>query len=164
MMRRRDIEARLALYDELTGILGAMKSFALVELRRLTKREAAEHRGMETLEEALKDMAPALPPTPKTMGDIWLLFGSSRGFCGSFNEDVHQVWQDNGGAESPSIVIGERLSLLLPETVPWIAGATGTQDAPDTIMQLLNAMTKLRQQQPGEMGLVACLRAESVKP
>ncbi len=41
MSQRREIEARLALYDDLSGILGAMRSFALAELRKVGKREYA---------------------------------------------------------------------------------------------------------------------------
>jgi len=162
MMRRRDIERQLDLYDELSGILGAMKSFALVELRRVTKREEAEQHAVETVRHALDEMASAMPPAPETSGDIWLLFGSARGFCGSFNEDVLRTWQDSGGADAPTIAIGERLSLLLPEqpNIEWLSGATGAQDATDTITRLLDSVKGLRNKQPSEMGLVACLHDE----
>ena len=56
MMRRREIGERIALYDDLTGILGAMKNFALVELRRVAKREEAERHAMETLKGTLDAM------------------------------------------------------------------------------------------------------------
>ena len=162
MMRRREIEARLFLYDELSGILGAMKSFALVELRRITRREEAERHAMDTLKTALNDMVSALPPAPETTGDIWLLFGSTRGFCGSFNEDVLRAWNENRGAKSPTVAIGERFSLLLPEQpgVEWIPGAAGAQDAPDVIIHLLAAVDRLRNQHLGKAGLIACLREE----
>ena len=162
MMQRRDIERQLTLYDELSGILGAMKSFALVELRRVTKREEAEQHAVETVRQALDIMAPALPPTPQTSGDIWLLFGSTRGFCSSFNEDVLQMWKDKGGADSPTIAIGERLSLLLPKrsNIEWIPGASGAQDATETIAHLLSSIEKLRAKQSSEVGLVFCLHDE----
>jgi F-type H+-transporting ATPase subunit gamma len=162
MTQRREVESRLALYAELSGILGAMKSFALVELRRVTKREEAERYAMETLKEALKDMTAALPPASVTTGDIWLLFGSARGFCGSFNEDVLRSWQESGGAQAPTVAVGERLSLLIPERADahWTPGATGAQDATDVIARVLATIESLRSKQSGEVGLIACLREE----
>ena len=160
MTKRREIEARLALYSDLTGIIGAMKSFALVELRRVGQREAAQHQAMQAVENALRDMAPALQPMPKTKGDIWLLFGSVRGFCGSFNEDVRRAWQEKGGTV-PVIAVGERLAALLPEdgmvTVP---GAVGALDAAATIDRILEAIAQARGTN-GKLGLMAALRDEN---
>lgn len=160
MMQRRDIEGKLALYDELSDILGAMKSFALVELRRLSKNEQAQHHAVEILKAAFGDMASVLPEAPESAGDIYLLFGSARGFCGRFNEDVYEAWQNIGGMQAPTIAIGERLSLLLPESAISIPGASGAQDASDIMTPLLEAMTTLRAGQSEEMGLVALVRDE----
>ena len=162
MMRRREIEGQLVLYDDLSGILGVMKSFALVELRRVTKREEAEHHAVETVKQALDAVFSSLPAPVETEGDILLLFGSARGFCGSFNEDVARAWKESNGIQSPTIVIGERLSLLLPEhaNIEWIPGANGAQDASDVIARMLTAIEHLRRKRPQEMGLVAYLHDE----
>lgn len=69
MSQRREIEARLALYDELSGILGAMRSFALAELRKIGKRETTQQLLVQNLSAALNSVAFALSP-PKSRNTI----------------------------------------------------------------------------------------------
>ena len=114
MSQRREIEARVALYDDLSGILGAMRSFALAELHRITRREEAQQQVVSVLRQSLQDVARFLPPPGLAGTDVWLLLGSVRGFCGSFNEDVVRAWQATGDARQPVIVVGERLVATLP--------------------------------------------------
>lgn len=165
MSQRREIEARLALFDELSGILGAMRSFALAELRRINKRETAQQQVMQALNEALDDLSEALPAPEARIesGDIWLLFGSSRGFCGSFNEDVLQYWQSHGQANGRLILIGERLHSLLASDfqAQRLPGAQGGLDATATIDGIVAAVDALRNQDRGGFRLIACIRDES---
>lgn len=159
-MKRREVEARLALYDELSGILGAMRSFALTELNRLTRHEEAQRGVVAALAQALADMASALPAPAGAQGDVWLLIGSVRGFCGGFNEDALRAWRAAGGAASPTVVVGERLAGLLagaPNVVP-VAGALGGLDAPAAIDRVLAALARARTLPGAGSGLVACLR------
>ena len=167
MSQRREVEARLALFDDLSGILGAMRSFALAELRRVGKREAAQQLVVQTLAEALDDLAEALPnedamPEGKADNDIWLLFGSVRGFCGSFNEDVLRYWQTRSGAQNPLILVGERLHGMLEgrDKLQCIAGADGGLDAPAAIDRILAAIAELRGGGNSRFGLWACIRDE----
>lgn len=165
MSQRREVEARLALFDELSGILGAMRSFALAELRKVGKREATQQQVVESLAAALQDLSGALPEafyadTAKIRGDIWLLFGSVRGFCGSFNEDVLRFWQDEADPQAPLILAGERLHGLFDghESACYLDGAEGGLDAPAAIDRILAAVTNLRL--GGDYGLMACIRDE----
>lgn len=169
MSQRRDIEARLALYDELSGILGAMRSFALAELRKVGKREAAQQQVVQSLALALDDLADALPEQAvehreaerKSEGDIWLLFGSVRGFCGSFNEDVLRFWQAQSHEQGALILVGERLHDMV-ELRPGqqrLAGAEGGLDAPAAIDRILAALAGLRGGD-ARFGLMACIRDE----
>nr|WP_256360994.1 F0F1 ATP synthase subunit gamma [Methylomonas koyamae] len=133
MSQRREVEARLALFDELSGILGAMRSFALAELRKVGKREASQQQVVESLAAALQDLSGALPAafyadTAETRADIWLLFGSVRGFCGSFNEDVIRFWQGAADGQAPLILVGERCIVYLAamrRPVAWTAPKAG---------------------------------------
>jgi F-type H+-transporting ATPase subunit gamma len=160
MSQRREIETRLALYDELSGILGAMRSFALAELRRIGKREENQQVLVQNLRDALHDVAFALPPPERPDYDIWLLFGSVRGFCGSFNEDVLRLWREQTAEKAPAILIGERLHDLLPESdkVFRVPGANGGLDAAAAIEAILPAIAESRQKRRGTAGLVACFR------
>lgn len=163
MSQRREIEARLALFDDLSGILGAMRSFALAELRRIHQREAAQQQVVQSLAAVMDDLAVAGPATPAVTGnDIGLLFGSVRGFCGSFNEDVAAFWRDPSSQPEPLVVIGERLhDMIAPQPrLIRVAGANGGLDAAATIDRILAAVTELRTASQQEWGLVACIRDE----
>jgi len=162
MSQRREIETRLALYEDLSGILGAMRSFALAELRKVGKREATQQQLVQNLAEALHDVAFVLPPPAKQDHDVWLLFGSVRGFCGSFNEDVLRFWQERADQQQSVILIGERLHDLLPEKpqLRRVSGANGGLDAAATIERILPAIAELRQQHRGTPGLIGCFRDE----
>jgi F-type H+-transporting ATPase subunit gamma len=160
MSQRREIETRLDLYGDLSGILGAMRSFALAELRKISKRETAQQQLVDHLAAALNDVAFALPPPEKPDYDIWLLFGSVRGFCSSFNEDVLRLWHEKTDEATPAILIGERLHDLIPEsgTTLCVPGANGGLDASATIDLILPAITELRKKRRGIPGLIACFR------
>lgn len=162
MSQRREVEARLALYDDLSGILGAMRSFALAELRKVGKREAAQQQVVQSLATALDDLAGSLPETAisKPDEDIWLLFGSVRGFCGSFNEDVLRFWRSQANSDRPLILLGERLHALIEQrgALQLVNGADGGLDAPAAIDRILAAVTALSGD--SEFGLMACIRDE----
>lgn len=159
MSRRREIETQLALYNDLSGIIGAMRSFALAELHRVTRRAAAQHDVVRTLEATLKDLASALPERGPGTGDIWLLFGSVRGFCGSFNEDVVRTWRA-AGAPAPVVAVGERLAGGFGDVVGHtdVAGALGALDAAAAVDRILAALDGARLQSPRANGLIVCFR------
>lgn len=162
MSKRREIEGRLALYDDLSGILGAMRSFALAELHRVSRREEAEHQVVHAMSLTLQDVSHSLPRQDEADQDVWLLLGSVRGFCGSFNEDVLHAWQEAGGLGHPTIVAGERLSAAMPEAT-WIIpvkGADGGLDAAMAIDRILAAIREVRTEKGASSGLVVCLRDE----
>lgn len=162
MIQRREIEARVALHDDLSGILGAMRSFALAELHRITRREEAQQQVVAVLQQSLQDVARFLPPPELAGADVWLLLGSVRGFCGSFNEDVVRAWQAAGEAHRPVIVVGERLVATLPEKLNQfpVAGADGGLDAAAAIDRILAAFSAARRRVGAPCGLVVCLRDE----
>lgn len=166
MSQLREIEARLALFDELSGILLAMRSFAVAELHRVTKRETAQQQVVQSLEISLDDLADSLPKPAdgildKSRHDIWLVFGSMRGFCGSFNEDVIRLWRIESHQTAPVILVGERLHGWVTDeirAVQKLSGANGGLDAPTTIERILVAVESIRSHD--QFGLMACFRDE----
>lgn len=160
MTQRRELDSRLALYGDLSGILSAMRSFALAELRRVTQREDAQQRAAQALAGAFDAMAPALPPAGEPAGDIWLLLGSVRGFCASFNEDVAARWRQEQSRPLATIVAGERLAALVPAGALTVAGAMSAADAVPAIERILGAVEAARQAAGTDTGLVACWRDE----
>lgn len=163
MTRPRELELRLALFDDLSGILNAMRSFALVELRRVGRRETAQAAADEALAEAMASVASALPRRQAGGHDLWVLLGSVRGFCGSFNEDLARHWRQRQDVIGATIAVGERLAALLPasERLIRVPGAIGSLDATDTIERIVEAIDDPHAQPrapaaPG--GLVVCYR------
>ena len=159
MSERRHIEERLALFDELSGILGAMRSFALVALHRNRQHEAAQQEAVNTLETILHPLLAFLPPQAAKGEDLWLLLGSSRGFCGNFNESLLAYWQASGGQSCPTIALGERLVARMPATARWIpvANASGHTEISSTTDRILLAIRDLQTRYGPASGLVACL-------
>ena len=162
MSQRREVEGRLALYDDLAGILAAMRSFALAELHRVNRRAAAQAELVDNLSGTLTALAPALPAPASSRGDIWLLLGSVRGFCGSYNEDLLRSWRAAAAESAPTLLLGERLSaaLALDADRIGVAGALGALDASAAVDRLLSALTALRQSHPACDGLMLCWHAE----
>ena len=168
MSQRQEVESRLALFSELSGILGAMRSFALTELRRVSKREAAQQQVVAAIALALDDVAAALPvQRPDKSGngvkDIWLLFGSVRGFCGSFNEDVLRIWQERATGQAALIVLGERMYDMFTVSTEriCITGAESGLQAAAAIDRILAAMQQVRGGEDGQFRLWGCFRDEA---
>ncbi|MBE2259820.1 MAG: F0F1 ATP synthase subunit gamma [Rhodobacteraceae bacterium] len=162
MSQRREIEARLALYGDLAGILGAMRSFALAELHRVSRREEAQQQVVRVLGQSLQEVSPFLPPQEPAAADVWLLLGSVRGFCGSFNQDIVRAWRGVADARQAVIVVGQRLQATMAEelrTVP-VAGADGGLDAAAAIDRILAAITLTRRRVGPASGLIACVHDE----
>ncbi|MEY4720145.1 MAG: hypothetical protein RL563_2763 [Pseudomonadota bacterium] len=165
MSQRRELEARITLYEELNGILGAMRSFALAELRRVSHRETAQRQLVQALEIALNDVSNSVmrhEPAEATCCEIWLLFGSVRGFCGSFNEDIMHFWRSQSGAEDALILVGERLHDLAqtPQNTERLRGAHGGLDATNTIDDILAAIKRASSDMQRPFHLTACVYDE----
>lgn len=166
MSQRRELEARLALYEELTGILGAMRSFALAELRRISHRETAQRQVVTTLEAALNDLSDDQTTheefPEEACREIWLLFGSVRGFCGSFNEDIQRFWRTQSEGTGALILVGERLHDLdhPPHHTERLRGAQGGLDATNTIDDILEAIQRISFDMQRPFRLTACVYDE----
>lgn len=161
MSRRRDIEQRLALFGELASIMNAMRSFALVELRRLAQREEAQQQAQQTLELAMCDVGGALPEPPPGPGDIWVALGSARGFCAGLNDEVRRCWQEQASAALATIAVGERLAALMPPAVVAVPGPVTGADAVAAIDRILAALAQARRRVGDNAGLVLCYRGEA---
>ncbi len=160
MSQRRELENRLELYDDLTGILGAMRSFAMAELHRVQHREKAQAQAVQAMSETLQAVTEYLPQQAPAIHEVWLLFGSVRGFCGSYNEDIVRTWQEGNGTACHTIVVGERLQSMLPKDAKHlqVAGADGSLDAANVIERIIGAIEQSHRNSGGPCGLVACVR------
>ncbi|HSR01248.1 MAG TPA: F0F1 ATP synthase subunit gamma [Methylophilaceae bacterium] len=162
MSQRREVEETLELYDDLTGILKAMRSFALAELHRVIKRESAQRQVVTTLTKSMQDITTYLTPQVQPESDIWLLFGSVRGFCGSFNEDVLRNWREENVTNQATIVIGEKLFSTLRDRkeIAFVQGADTSLDAGEVIERVLIEIQAVQKKIGKKTGVVACFRDE----
>ena len=163
MSQRLLLEERLSLYDDLSGIVGAMRSFALAELRKVGKREQAQQSVVNELENVLGVISEGFSsyktvPLDHHEGDIGLLLGSVRGFCGSFNEDVVRFWKAQMCSTDPVILVGERLHNLIPDldNLIFIEGAEGCLDAVSVIDKIIQVIQGVGFND--NLGLVVCFR------
>jgi F-type H+-transporting ATPase subunit gamma len=143
-----------------------MRSFALTELRRINKRELAQQQVVQSLSLALHEVSATFAwqaeDDESITDNIWLVFGSVRGFCGSFNEDVLAVWRAEADVDSPLILVGERMHDMLDEQPRQrrISGAEGGLDALSALDRMLAAVAELRDSCQQSLGIMACFRDE----
>jgi F-type H+-transporting ATPase subunit gamma len=98
-----------------------------------------------------------VPAMPTPRGTV--LIGTERGFCGDFNESLVR-WlarRSNDLATNAVIAVGQRIVTRLDSEPTWrkavaLAGATATEDVPNILDALLQAITTLEREQ-GSIGL-----------
>ncbi|MBF8269987.1 MAG: hypothetical protein HW386_1696 [Gammaproteobacteria bacterium] len=89
MSQRRKLRQRLRQLADIRDIMDAMKNLAQVEIFKLKPRLENQQQMVLDLERMAEDFLSYHPYSfPDNDGevDIWVLFGSERGFCGDFNE------------------------------------------------------------------------------
>ncbi len=87
MSRYRTVENHLGQLRELQEIIASMKTLSQLELHKLGGLATSQHALMENLGYIAADYYHHHPqPQDDAAGDLWLILGSERGFCGDFNE------------------------------------------------------------------------------
>lgn len=148
-----ELSQRHARLTEISGIMTAMKSLSLVEARKLARFIDDQKLMRDNIAAAAADFlqfhpefgagdAPTVPPRV-------VVIGSERGFCGNFNERIVQALEDlTAQHDSASLfVVGHRLSARLaghPRVAARIDGATVTEDVPEVLDRLLDALHTTR--------------------
>lgn len=139
MSRRAELERRLRRLEEISGILSAMKTMALIETKKFARFMAQQQRLVDSIEAAAGDFLgfhPDLQGSPTRSGHtghIVVLIGSERGFCGDFNETLATALGQAGNGGSRLITIGRRLASKLeahPRCVHSLAGANVAEEVP----------------------------------
>jgi F-type H+-transporting ATPase subunit gamma len=146
MSQRREIDRRLATLGDVAEIMGALKNAAMVETVRLRRYVPAQQRVARTVEQATQDFLVHYPQAlraPEGAGRIFLVVGSERGFCGSYNEDLMAALQRERarGAEAEAVVVavGRRLASRLSQRMPLAA----VVEAPTVADEVQPAITRL---------------------
>ena len=128
MSKRREVQKRIATLNDIDGILTAMKSLALLEIRTLSRFLEAQRRVVASMEAAAshflafygEDLQMARPRE-----ELLILVGSERGFCGDFNEQLLDTLQQPAPGNATLVAVGRRLEAGLENDSRLAAGVEG---------------------------------------
>jgi F-type H+-transporting ATPase subunit gamma len=146
MTERREIERRLATLGYVAEIMGALKNAAMVEAIRLRRYVPAQQRVVRTVEAATQDFLKHYPQPQDAgaaPGEIFLVVGSERGFCGSYNEELAAALERERAsrqtADTAVVVVGRRLASRLSRRMDLAA----VVEAPSVADEVQPAITRL---------------------
>jgi len=155
MSQRRRLKQLLQQLSEARDIIDAMKNLALVEIHKLDRRLANQQDMVLDLELMAADLLHFHPYSfSQEQGhrDIWLLFGSERGFCGDFNDSIianlhKQLTAQHG--QPILIPIGGRLCQRLEgdaSVARYIEGADVTEEVTRVLTAIIRQINELQTQ------------------
>jgi F-type H+-transporting ATPase subunit gamma len=162
MSARRQLEQRRRTLAEIRNIMSSMRMLAFLETRKLARFLSDQQQLVASITEMAGDLLEhfpqlSVPAMPAPRGTV--LIGTERGFCGDFNESLVR-WlarRSNDLATNAVIAVGQRIVTRLDSESSWpavvgLAGATATEDVPNVLDTLLQAITTLERDQ-GSIGL-----------
>ena len=151
MSKRRQLERRLKSYEEIGEIMNAMKSLAMIETLKLTRFIGHQRRAVESIEAAARDVMSFhghLLPDAQSRGNVYLLIGTERGFCGNLNEslrpELDREWQSRG--PGALVLVGSRIISRLgddPRVTARLGGASVVEEVETILLQLAAALRNL---------------------
>lgn len=138
MSQRRKLKQKMQQLADIRDIMDAMKNLAMVEVLKLKNRLVNQQQMVLDLERMAADFLdfhPYSAARDSSGPDVWVLFGSERGFCGDFNDaltrNLDQHLQQSGGTRDILLPVGGKLQRRLqnrPEEVRFINGPDVTED------------------------------------
>ncbi len=148
MSKRRNVERHIASLKDIHSIMESMKNIAMMETRKLARYQKMQQQVVDSISVALNDVrchfapeAPAADAPP-----IYLLFGSERGFCGAYNDQLLEVLaRQPGHGEAPLIGVGSRLAGPLRHDYPHAVCLPGAAVADEVDAVLASVVTALNQ-------------------
>lgn len=163
-----ELSQRHARLQEISGIMTAMKSLALVETRKLARFIDHQQRMRANIESAAADFVQFHPGLHDADADnvlvprVLIVIGAERGFCGNFNERIVQALArfEHPQATATLVVIGHRLGTRLaghPQVRARLDGATVSEDVPAVLDRLVDALQALRRPGDARATLLQCL-------
>ena len=155
MSRYRKVEYHLDQLRELQEIIASMKTLSQLELHKLAGLAAGQHAMAETLGRAAADFYHHHPqPYEQEQGEIWLLLGSERGFCGDFNERLLQslLQRFPQCRETPErvLAVGRKLWLRMEEALPGFVPLEGTSVSEELSRTLTAVVGGIQKAMAGE--------------
>ena len=151
MSKRREVQNRLSMLDEIDGIMVAMKNLALLEAHKLETFLATQRRAVNGIETAAQDFLSSYPQAVHTddTQHLLLVIGSERGFCGDFNETLLEPIALAAQQEGTLLVaVGRRLAAKLQgdkRIAALVDGPSVADEVPPTLVRLTKVLGELQQ-------------------
>jgi len=129
--RRQNLEHQRHSLAEIREIMNSMKNLAYMEARKLTRFLEAQHAVVHSIEMAAADFLgfyPDILPSLAVQTEVYLLFGSERGFCGNFNHAIRDFAQSSlaDSANQPLLIpVGRKLCGLLEDDKRLVVALDG---------------------------------------
>jgi F-type H+-transporting ATPase subunit gamma len=143
MSRRRKLKQHLRRLEEIRNIMEAMKNLSVLETHKLAAILANQKLSLQELENIASDFLTFYPHalTPgDDYTDIWLLFGSERGFCGDFNDSLIAYLNGKlspaGNKDLHVIPVGSKLCARMQDDPRVFAYVEGADIAEETVSVL----------------------------
>ncbi|HYW93042.1 MAG TPA: F0F1 ATP synthase subunit gamma [Gammaproteobacteria bacterium] len=155
MSRRREIEARLKLLEEIREIMSSLKTLALLETRKLARFADTQRGVLDVVETASADFAGYFPVArwqPSCEAAAFVVLGSERGFCGNYNESLATALADALAAEARRgivFAVGQRLVSRLPPGLPDVVplpGPDAAEQIEEALLGLLDAVSRYQRE------------------
>ena len=149
MSRRAELEQRIRRLSEISDVMSAMKTIALIETRKLGRFMDHQQRLVANIETAAADFLAFHPEFRAAAGEsLLVLIGSERGFCGDFNEAVAAELAALAEPEPPRLVVlGRRLASKLeghPRLLAQLEGPNMAEEVRPALDQLMDTLHRLR--------------------
>lgn len=156
--KRRNLRDRIKLFTDLRDVLDAMRTFAIVEIGKLTRTQRQRHHLLEELRAAANRTEAYQPAAPEhATRHLYVVLGSERGFCGDFNERIAAEWRSIHAADPAAdcIVVGTALGTKLAETSPRavLSGALGTEDLDAVLLDVVRHIHDWQRSQPAAVAI-----------
>jgi F-type H+-transporting ATPase subunit gamma len=155
--RRAELEQRMGRLAEISDIMTAMKTMALIETRKFSRFMGHQQRLVESIEAAGADFLAFHPEFRggEAMADgdrhILILIGSERGFCGDFNETVAAALAAFPKPEPRLMAVGRRLAGKLedhPRLIEWLGGPNVAEEVRPVLDGLMDRLHRLHTEPP----------------
>lgn len=150
MSSQGELTQRYARLQEISSIMTAMKSLALVETKKLAHFIEHQRLMLSNIETAVADFQSffTLEHYDARQSAILIVIGSERGFCGNFNESIIDALYALTRVQTATmhlVVVGGRLKTKLIErsdtdVIAWIEGPTVTEEVPAVLNRIMDSL------------------------
>lgn len=142
MTKRSQLKRYIHSLTEIGDIMTAMKNLSFIEVNKLTKFLTNQEHVVKTLEDVGTDFFnsyPLLASFPIESSPVYILIGSERGFCGTFNKSIMNQWLNEMKSDAQIVAIGRRLILKLADefqVTKEMEGPSVAEEIPTVISSL----------------------------